>query len=197
MYPLLLNIRNKKILFIGGGAVAERRLARVLAEGGIVTLISPQITPGIQDFIEEGADLDWVPEPYSNQEIDVYNLVFICTDDPNINEAVSQRANQLGIWVNRADDQAASDFSVPAEISLGGIHLYHSTDGLAPFLSSYIRRDLESRYQRFDREYVQLLHEIRILQRESAASEAVEDLYALIELTKEDLRDLLRELSEL
>ena len=49
-YPIALDLRDKRVLVVGGGAIAEGKLAALLASGARVTLVSPEIRPGIAEL---------------------------------------------------------------------------------------------------------------------------------------------------
>jgi precorrin-2 dehydrogenase/sirohydrochlorin ferrochelatase len=110
-YPILLDVTERPIAIVGGGAVARRKAAGLLAAGAKrVRVIAPKFHP------EMPADVERIAEPYDPRHIEGASLVFAATDDPAVNERVVADAHAHGALVNRADagDASDGDFSVAA-----------------------------------------------------------------------------------
>ena len=118
-YLLALRLAGRRVLVVGGGSVAARRVPGLLDAGADVLLVSPEVTPSLHDLILAGRILgqsrDYAPGDCAGTW-----LVCACTDDPEVNAAVAAAAEAAGIWSVRADDADASTAWTPASGHAGG-----------------------------------------------------------------------------
>src|SRR5580693_264229 len=115
MDPYLLGLRlgGRRVLVVGGGAVATRRVPALLDAGADVVLVSPTVTVSLEDLA--AADrIRWEERAYADGDCAGAWLVNACTDDPAVNAAVAAAADQQHIWCVRADDAQASAAWTPA-----------------------------------------------------------------------------------
>ncbi|MEV0200010.1 uroporphyrinogen-III C-methyltransferase [Nonomuraea sp. NPDC050691] len=115
MGPYLLGLRlsGRRVLVVGGGHVAQRRVPALLEAGAVVTLVSTSVTPALDDLIAAGR-VTWRARPYEVGDCDGAWLVQACTDDRSVNTAVAAEAEAKHIWCVRADDKDASAAWTPA-----------------------------------------------------------------------------------
>ncbi|GII91648.1 uroporphyrinogen-III C-methyltransferase [Sinosporangium siamense] len=115
MSPYLLGLRltGRRVLVVGGGRVAQRRIPALLDAGAIVTLVSPSVTPALDDLIAAGR-FTWEARPFQVGDCDGAWLVQACTDDRAVNGAIAAEAEAKRIWCVRADDRDASAAWTPA-----------------------------------------------------------------------------------
>lgn len=142
-YPLMLDVTDRLVVIVGGGAVAVRK-ARGLIDCGAkrIRCVSPRFDPGIQDSVER------VEGRYDARHLDGAALVFAATDDPAVNAAVVRDARARGILVNRADatdDGEPGDFSTPAKFVDGAVAVTVSAGG-SPALAALIRDGIEAKW---------------------------------------------------
>ncbi|MEW9552100.1 uroporphyrinogen-III C-methyltransferase [Nonomuraea sp. NPDC050783] len=115
MGPYLLGLRlsGRRVLVVGGGHVAQRRVPALLEAGAEVTVVSPSVTPALDDLIAAGR-ITWHARPYEVGDCDGAWLVQACTDDRSVNTAVAAEAEAKRVWCVRADDKDASAAWTPA-----------------------------------------------------------------------------------
>ncbi|NRQ35022.1 uroporphyrinogen-III C-methyltransferase [Nonomuraea sp. NN258] len=115
MGPYLLGLRlsGRRVLVVGGGRVAQRRVPALLEAGAEVTVVSPSVTPALDDLIASGR-ITWHARPYEVGDCDGAWLVQACTDDRSVNTAVAAEAEAKRVWCVRADDKDASAAWTPA-----------------------------------------------------------------------------------
>ncbi|MEU7834596.1 MULTISPECIES: uroporphyrinogen-III C-methyltransferase [unclassified Nonomuraea] len=115
MGPYLLGLRlsGRRVLVVGGGRVAQRRVPALLEAGAEVTVVSTSVTPALDDLIATGR-VTWHARPYEVGDCDGAWLVQACTDDKSVNTAVAAEAEAKRIWCVRADDKDASAAWTPA-----------------------------------------------------------------------------------
>jgi uroporphyrin-III C-methyltransferase/precorrin-2 dehydrogenase/sirohydrochlorin ferrochelatase len=115
MDPYLLGLRlgGRRVVVVGGGAVATRRIPALLDAGAEVVLVSPTVTASLEDLAAAGR-IRWEERVYADGDCAGAWLVNACTDDPAANAAIAAAADQQHIWCVRADDAQASAAWTPA-----------------------------------------------------------------------------------
>ncbi|HZB19320.1 MAG TPA: uroporphyrinogen-III C-methyltransferase [Blastococcus sp.] len=113
VYPVGLRLLDRRVVVVGGGQVAHRRVAGLLAARARVTVVSPEVTPALEALVEPGS-LTWVRRPYEPGDLDGAWYAVAATDDPAVNAAVAGEADRARIFCARADDRAASSVWTPA-----------------------------------------------------------------------------------
>jgi siroheme synthase-like protein len=152
-FPIVLEMNGRRCLVIGGGLVAERKIAGLLEVGAAVTVISPEVTLAILNWAKNNS-IQLEGRRYRIGDLTGYPLVFVATDDPDVNDRVYQEGQNCGVWVNAADDPAHCDFILPAVIRRGDLMVAISTGGASPAATRAIREELEGY---FTDDYVQLV----------------------------------------
>lgn len=146
VYPVGLVVRDRPCLVVGGGRVAGRKIASLLACGAAVTVVAPEAhealgllaRAGAIDAIE-GAPLDVQLRPYRRGEAAAYRLVVTATGIPEVDGAVHDDAEAAGVWVNSADDPANCSFVLPAVWRAGPVSVAVSSGGTSPALAGWLR----------------------------------------------------------
>ncbi|MQA83669.1 MAG: uroporphyrinogen-III C-methyltransferase [Streptosporangiales bacterium] len=130
MPPYLLGLRlaGRRVLVVGGGRVAQRRIPTLLAAGAEVVLVSPHATPALEDLAERG-ELRWERRRWRPEDCAGVWLVQACTDVPEVNSAVAAEAEAHRVWCVRADDAEASAAWTPASGRDGGVTVGVLADG--------------------------------------------------------------------
>ncbi|NYJ05992.1 uroporphyrinogen-III C-methyltransferase [Petropleomorpha daqingensis] len=113
VYPVGLRLLGRRVVVVGGGQVAHRRVAGLLEARARVTVVSPSVTPALEALVEPGS-LTWVPRRYQHGDLDGAWYAVAATDDPAVNAAVAAEAEAARIFCARADDRSASSVWTPA-----------------------------------------------------------------------------------
>lgn len=146
MITMALRLTGQRCLVIGGGAVAERRIALFLEEGAKVTVVSPEVTDAIAAWAKSG-QLVWYKQKY-DESVDLgVDFVLLATSDSELNAKCAQKARDLGALVNRADDRSDCDFTFPATVVVGDLEFAIFTGRVSPRLSRLIKKNLANRYE--------------------------------------------------
>lgn len=140
-YPIFLDVRRRRCLVIGGGAVALRKIRRLLACGARVTVISPLVNDQIARMKEDGA-IEHIEARYCSDLIEEAFLIVGATDDEALNRQISTDARGKGIPANIVDDPGLCDFLIPALFTRGDLTVAVSTSGKSPALAKYIAEEL-------------------------------------------------------
>lgn len=159
-YPLFLSLRGRPVAVVGGGAVAERKIATLLKAGAAVTVISPTLTPRLTRW-EAETRIIVHRRPYRRGDLGRAVLAFAATDRPAVNEAVAREAERKRIPFNRADQAASDGFIVPAVFSKGEMTVAVSSGGKSPALAKQIRDYFKERWTGEDRRWVETLSRVK------------------------------------
>lgn len=112
-YPLGLRLDGRRVVVVGGGAVATRRVPALLDAGADVLLVAPELTPALRARVDAGR-LHWVPRRFVPEDLDGAWLVQVAIDDPMAAASVSAVAAERRIFCVRADDRTAATAWTPA-----------------------------------------------------------------------------------
>jgi uroporphyrin-III C-methyltransferase / precorrin-2 dehydrogenase / sirohydrochlorin ferrochelatase len=119
-YLLGLRLRGRRVVVVGGGRVAQRRVPSLLAAGAEVVVIAPEVTPSLEDLVA-GGTVRWERRRYLPGDCAGAWLVQACTDDAKVNAAVAAEAEDGNLWCVRSDDAEASAAWTPASAVVGDI----------------------------------------------------------------------------
>lgn len=138
MYPVMINIREKKVVVVGGGKVAARKIKTLLAEQAAVTVVSPTLHADIPQ-----AEVQWLARSYQTGDLEGAKLIFACTDQAEVNRQIMEEAAPSQL-VNNTGDKTFSDFYNVAIARKKDVSVMISTNGLSPSRSKEIRKKIEA-----------------------------------------------------
>lgn len=108
-----LDLRDRRVLVVGAGTVAQRRLPRLLAAGADVVVVAPWATPAVEGMAATG-ELRWQRREYRASDLDGAWYALACTASPAVNEAVAADAERTRVFCVRADRGPAGSAVTPA-----------------------------------------------------------------------------------
>lgn len=159
-YPVLLNLRGRRAVVIGGGAVAEQKVSGLLAAGAHVTVVSAETTTALSE-LAAGNRIDLRRRPYRTGDLAGAWLAIAATDDRAVNASVWAEAERAGIALNAVDDLEHCSFIAPAIHREGDITVAVSTSGKSPALAARLRRRIASLVGAAEARFCALLGELR------------------------------------
>ncbi|MCM0080298.1 bifunctional precorrin-2 dehydrogenase/sirohydrochlorin ferrochelatase [Geomonas sp. Red32] len=159
-YPINLNLQGKDAVIVGGGPVAARKAARLIASGARVTVIAPCLDERLTVLASRG-ELRHLDRVYVPGDLAGAALVFAATGRAEVNRAVAEEGRAHGIPVDRVDEPAQGDFTTPAVLEQGGLLITVSTSGASPALAQRIVKELEKHFGPEYAEAVSLLGTLR------------------------------------
>jgi precorrin-2 dehydrogenase/sirohydrochlorin ferrochelatase len=154
LFPLFMRLRDRDVVVIGGGAVAERKVRSLLECGATVTVVAPEIPEALSDKVKH------VPRRYRPGDLRGATLAFVAVDDEEASRAASREAQDLGIPVNVADQPDLCTFYLPALLRRGPMAIAISTGGASPAWAGRIKEDLATA---FGEEYTRLFEALRLV----------------------------------
>ncbi len=142
-FPIFVPMRGRKILVVGGGSVALRRVSTLLGFGACVHVIAGEICRELMGLADRGAlscerkiigrDRDsLILEQELGIEKELPFLALAATSDEELNRRIVQVCRSKGIWVNNASDKEECDFYFPAIVEKDGIVMGVSSQGESP-----------------------------------------------------------------
>lgn len=143
LYPIFASLSQRAVLVVGGGAVAERKVAALLDAQAQVTVNARTLTRQLQQWVQQGR-IAHRPDPFRESWLERVWLVVAATSDRDMNALVATMAGLRRIFVNVVDDAELSSFHVPAVIDRSPLTIAISSGGDAPMLARLVRERLES-----------------------------------------------------
>lgn len=142
-YPVYLNLRGRRCVIVGGGTVAEGKIARLLDSGAEVCVVSPDATPGIRQFVADGA-VSWEQRKYRPGDLEGAFIAIAATNVREVNRRIFEEANDRGVMLNAVDDPPNCSFIAPSIVQRGPVTVAISTGGVSPALARKLRESLQS-----------------------------------------------------
>ncbi|UYM04981.1 uroporphyrinogen-III C-methyltransferase [Solicola gregarius] len=112
-YPAGLRLAGKRVVVVGGGHVAQRRIPALLASGAIITVVSPEVTPAIEG-LSAGDEIVWERRGFAAGDLAGAWYALALSDDAETNAAVVAEADAQQTFCVRGDDAVAGTAWTPA-----------------------------------------------------------------------------------
>lgn len=119
-YPSGLRLAGRRVVVVGGGHVAQRRIPGLLAAGAAVTVVSPEVTPSIEGLVGDG-EVTWHRRGFESEDLDGAWYAVAATDVREVNEAVGAAAEERRVFCVRSDDGTQATAWTPATGRHGGV----------------------------------------------------------------------------
>lgn len=155
----MLQLNGRKVVVVGGGKVAERKVVSLLDTGAKVFVVSPEATEKLKQLALDGK-MVWAQRSISADDLSDAFLIFAATNDKEVNQLVRSATGDHQL-VTIADNPEESDFHVPAHLKRGRLSIAVSTGGASPMLASKIREQLEQQFDETYKEYLEFLFTAR------------------------------------
>ncbi len=112
--PVSLNITDRKILIIGGGKVAAKKIK-------ILEQFTNEITVTATNICEEikTGKINCREKRYHKSDLTAYHIIYACTNNERLNRRIKMDCEEMGKLINVVDNPAQSDFVSPAIIKKG------------------------------------------------------------------------------
>ncbi len=141
--PVFLKIKGRPCLLVGGGEIAARKADLLLRAGAELTVVAPEIGPGVAGLKETGVIVH-KQRAFSPEDLKGQILVVAATDDAALNRKVSDLAQQSALPVNVVDQADLCSFIMPSIVDRSPVIVAVSTGGASPVLARLMRARLET-----------------------------------------------------
>lgn len=163
--PILVDGAGLRVLIVGGGPVAARKLATFLQAGARVRIVAPQAEESIR-ALAESAQVEWLGRGYQPADLGDAQLVIAATDDRAVNAKVAADARAVYRLVNVADEPDVGTFTMLAVHRSGALVVGVSAGGV-PGAAARVRDAIA---RRFDGRYARALELLAGVRRASLES---------------------------
>ncbi len=141
-YPVYLSLAERLVVVVGGGSIAERKVAGLLPSGARVRVVAPELTPELAGLAGRG-DIEHRARDYRPGDLEGAFLALAEPGGPVRDEAFSTEAEARGIFANVEDVVEYCSFIAPSIVRRGDLVIAISTSGRAPALAVRLRQRLE------------------------------------------------------
>ena len=140
-YPVFLNLAGKRCVILGGGTIAQGKIAALRDAGARITIISPDATAGIRRAAQRG-DIAYLPREYQPGDLDGAFIAVAATNIWHVNRQIYEEAEACGVLLNVVDDPDQCTFIAPSIVRRAPVTLAVSTGGASPALARKMRETL-------------------------------------------------------
>ncbi|MBO0034241.1 precorrin-2 dehydrogenase/sirohydrochlorin ferrochelatase family protein, partial [Listeria monocytogenes] len=147
-YPIMLDITGKRVVIIGGGKVALRKVKGLLHTRADILIVGLDVLPEIKELQVQVKE-----EAYRAEHLIGAFLIFICTNNPEVNQMVlkDRLPEQL---VNDTTEQKNSDFFNMATVSKNELLVGISTGGGNPGYAKKVKREVRQLVENLETEEI-------------------------------------------
>lgn len=140
-YPAYLDLADRRVLVVGGGAVAESKIVQLVEARARVLVVSPTLTTRLESMKQAGV-LEHRESHFDSTDLEGVVLVISATNDESANREVAETASKQGVLHNVVDQPALCNFITPAVVARGELQISISTGGGSPSLAQRVKREV-------------------------------------------------------
>ena len=141
-YPIFLELSGRRVVVIGAGAVAVRKIQSLLAAGARVVVVAKGIDKALTALCQ-AKNIELIKSKYSKDYLAGAVLAIAATNDHKLNNQIYKDCQQLEVLCNVVDQPELCDFFVPAVVKRGDLQIAIVTEGHCPAYSGHLRKKLE------------------------------------------------------
>lgn len=141
--PLFADLKDRAVLIVGGGIVAERRTQLLLQANAAVTIIAPELTQRLAEFVADGRIAHFA-RAYADDALEPYWLVVAATDDAAVNARIAAAADAAKRFCNVVDDLPLCSFIMPAIVDRAPVTVAIGSSGNSPVLARWVKGVIET-----------------------------------------------------
>ena len=139
LFPAFLKLDGRRVVLVGGGAVAASKLRALRDAGAEVTVVAPAIV----EAIAEAPDVTLIRRRFEPPDLDGAWLV-VAAATPEVNRAVAHAAGERCLFVNAVDDPPNASLYLGGVVRRAGTTIAISTEGRAPAIAGLLREGLDA-----------------------------------------------------
>lgn len=142
-YPAMLVLEGRRVVVVGAGRIAARKIEALLAAGAAVEVVAPDAGPQVEHWAAAGR-LVVHRRPFAPGDLDGAWLALTATGDPAVDAAVHAAGQARHVFVNSADDPANCSFTLPSVVRRGDIVVAVGTGGRSPALAAWLKEHVRT-----------------------------------------------------
>lgn len=142
-FPLFADLRGRRVLVVGGGEIAERKVRLLLEAGARIDIVARELPAAELLAWSSDGSVSWLAREFDETQLDGATLVVAATSEGALNERVARAARARHLLCNVVDDAERSGFIVPAIVDRSPLVIAISSGGVAPVLARLARERIE------------------------------------------------------
>ncbi len=159
-YPIFLELSGRRVVVIGGGAVAVRKAQALLAAGARLVIVAERVDDMLTALCAR-SEAELVKSKYSKNYLAGAVLAIAATNNRQLNEQIYKDCQELEILCNVVDQPELCDFFVPAVVKRGDLQIAIGTEGYCPAYAGHLRKKLEGTFSDKHGEFLAELEALR------------------------------------
>ena len=159
-YPIFLELGSRRVVVIGGGAVAVRKVQALLSAGARVVVVAERMDE-LMTALCQGTDAELVKSKYSKSYLAGALLAIAATNNQQLNKQIYKDCQELEVLCNVVDVPELCDFFVPAVVKRGKLQIAIGTEGQCPAYAGHTRKKLETIFTEQHGEFLDELEKLR------------------------------------
>jgi precorrin-2 dehydrogenase/sirohydrochlorin ferrochelatase len=159
-YAIFLELGNRRVVLVGGGAVAVRKARTLIEAGARLVVVAEEAGDAMVALcVQHGAEL--IRAKYAKEYLGKAVIVIAATNDRKVNEQVYRDCQALEILCNVVDEPQLCDFFVPAIVKRGDLQIAVGTGGDSPAYAGHLRKKLEAIFTEAHGQFLQEMECLR------------------------------------
>ena len=142
-YPAFIDVRGRRCVVVGGGALGEEKVVKLLECDARVIVIASEVTPVVERMAAEGK-IEWVRREYRRGDLAQAFIAIASTDNDDLDRQIYAEAEERNVLLNVVDVTHLCTFIAPSVARRGEVTVATSTGGASPALARTFREKLES-----------------------------------------------------
>lgn len=141
-FPMFVDLSDKKIVVVGGGTIAARRIKTLLMFTRNIAVVAPQVAPEVMEMGKAG-QIELNVRPVKRSDFSQAYMVIAATNDRKLNDDIYRVCKEEGIYVNVASDRDKCDFYFPGIFMQDEVVVGITASGLNHKKAKRVREEIQ------------------------------------------------------
>ena len=141
-FPMFIPLEGRRVLVIGAGRVASRKIDKLLQFGPRIDVVAPRVSDEVEAWAKDGK-LSLTRRAYQPADLEGADLVIVAADDLALQEQIFHVCAERRVPINSVDSPRWCSFTFPALVVEGDATFGISTAGKAPAVAAGLRAWLQ------------------------------------------------------
>lgn len=142
-YPICLDLKDRAVLVVGGGVIAEGKIFQLVEAAAQVHVVSPTLTEKLAELVSSGL-ITFRQGEFDDSDLTDKVLVICATNQPDVNEFVARAASTRRMLCNVVDQPVLCNFITPSLVTRGDLQISISSSGKSPTVAQRIKREISA-----------------------------------------------------